>query len=110
LIFRPLKVFLVKKLLKIRKNEKTFTLITAIQLLSFPLLAQEKPISGFKLQNISKRRDIEQKFDAGLSLTSLSQIATSELAQAEAEKVYAALGDDVKTTKLVKIFQYILMR
>jgi N-acetylated-alpha-linked acidic dipeptidase len=46
--------------------KRTFTLITAIQLLSLPLLAQEKPISGFKLQNISRQRDIEQKFDAGL--------------------------------------------
>jgi N-acetylated-alpha-linked acidic dipeptidase len=46
--------------------KKTFTLITAIQLLSLALLAQEKPISGFKTQNIPKQHDIEQKFDAGL--------------------------------------------
>ncbi|WP_025145877.1 transferrin receptor-like dimerization domain-containing protein [Pedobacter jeongneungensis] len=47
--------------------KKTFTLITAIQLLSLTLLAQERPISGFKTQNISIQRDIEQKFDAGLN-------------------------------------------
>lgn len=54
--------------------KKTFTLITAIQLLSLSLLAQERSISGFKPQNISKQRDIERKFDAGLDKGNIGTI------------------------------------
>lgn len=51
--------------------KKTFTLITAILLLSLPSFAQEEQISGFKTQNISVQRSIEQKFDAGLDKESI---------------------------------------
>ncbi|WP_316758532.1 TlpA disulfide reductase family protein [Pedobacter aquatilis] len=37
-----------------------------------------------------------------ISLTAISQIATSETAQPEAEKVYAGLNDNIKTTKTGK--------
>jgi len=47
--------------------KKTFTISIAIQLLWLPLLAQNNPISGFKVKNIPAQYEIEQQFDTGLN-------------------------------------------